>query len=152
MLDPAVSPRECRGGRAIWAATPVEELCPQSDNRTDVLIRGKQAFLNQQRIEKPDFLLPPALRNYGKSLLAENAYYQPPAGGRPGGYLLDGVQEPKNLAKQPSLLLEGKPVVITARDAADWLQPNQCFVVSDVPFEQLIWPARPCAASPPPRN
>ncbi len=114
-----------------------EKLCPQCDNRTDVLIRGQQVFLNQQRIDKPDFLLPPSLRNYGKSLVAESASYQPPSGSRPGGYLLDGVREPKNLAKQPSLLLEGKPVVITPRDGADWLRPNQCFVVSDVPFEQL---------------
>jgi lipopolysaccharide export system permease protein len=114
-----------------------EDLCPQCDNRTDVLIRGKQVFLNQQRIERPDFLLPPTLRDYGKSLVAESATYQPPSGSRPGGYLLDGVREPKNLAKQPSLLLEGKPVVITPRDGADWLGPTQCFVVSDIPFEQL---------------
>ena len=45
--------------------------------------------------------------------------------------------KPKNLAKQPSLVLEGKPLVIMPRDAADWLKPNQCFLVSDVPFEQL---------------
>ena len=115
-----------------------EELCPQSDNRTDILIRGRFAYVNQQRIERPDFLLPLNLREYGKRLLAENAFYRPAAAGRPGGYLLDGLQEPKNLAKQPSLLLEGKAVVITPRDAPDWLRPNQCFVVSDVAFEELF--------------
>ncbi len=115
-----------------------EDLCPQSDNRSDVLLRGKFAYLNQQRIEKPDFLLPLGLRDYGKRLLADNAYYKAPAAGRPGGYLLDGMQAPKNLAKQPSLLLRGKAVVITPRDAPDWLGPKQCFFVSDVPFEQLV--------------
>ena len=115
-----------------------EDLCPQSDNRSDVLLRGKFAYLNQQRIEKPDFLLPLGLRDYGNRLLADNAYYTAPAAGRPGGYLLDGMQAPKNLAKQPSLLLRGKAVVITPRDAPDWLGPKQCFFVSDVPFEQLV--------------
>jgi lipopolysaccharide export system permease protein len=115
-----------------------EELCPQSDNRTDVLLRGRFVYINQQRIEKPDFLLPVSLRDYGKHLLAANAYYKPPAAGRPGGYLLDGMVEPKNLAKQPSLRQDGKVVVITPRDAGDWLRPNQCFCVSDVPFEQLF--------------
>jgi len=114
-----------------------EELCPQVDNRTDVLIRGKYVFLNQQRIEKPDFLLPKGLQDYAKRIVARDAYYKPPAGKRPGGYLLDAVQEPKNLAKQPSLLLEGQPLVITPHDAPDWLEANQCFIVSDVPFEQL---------------
>jgi lipopolysaccharide export system permease protein len=115
-----------------------EELCPQSDNRTDILIRGRFAYLNQQRIDRPDFLLPPFLREYGKRLLAESAYYCPAAGGRPGGYLLDGLQDPKSLATRPSLLLDGKPVVITPRDAPAWLRPNQCFVVSDVAFEELF--------------
>ena len=113
------------------------ELSPQLDYRTDVLIAGKFAYINQQRIERPDFLLPAALQDYGKHLQAASAYYRPPSGNRPGGYLFDGVQEPKNLAKQPSLLLEGKPLLITPRDAADWLKPGQCFLASDVTFEEL---------------
>ena len=48
------------------AADAGEELCPQSDNRTDILIRGRFAYVNQQRIERPDFLLPLSLRDYGK--------------------------------------------------------------------------------------
>ncbi len=61
------------------ASNAGEELCPQSDNRSDVLLRGSFAYLNEQRIEKPDFLLPLCLREYGKRLLAENAYYKPAA-------------------------------------------------------------------------
>ena len=119
------------------AQDAIQELQPQYDNRTNVLIRGHCVRLNQQRIEQPDFLMPSALQDYAKHLVADSAYYRPPAGNRPGGYLLDGMREPKNLAKQPSLVLEGKPLVIMPRDAADWLKPNQCFLVSDVPFEQL---------------
>ena len=38
-----------------------------------------------------------------QAITADNAYYQPPQGNRPGGYLMDGVQEPKNLDTRPSL-------------------------------------------------
>lgn len=114
-----------------------EAMFPQYDNETDVLIRGKSVCADLKRIDKPDFLVPHVLGEYGKQWLAETAYYQPADGNRPGGYLLDGMLEPKNLAKKPSLLLEGRPVLITPQDAPDWLKPEQCFVVSDVAFDQL---------------
>jgi lipopolysaccharide export system permease protein len=117
--------------------TTAEELAPQYDNQTDILIRGKFVYEAQSRIEKPDFLLPPVLADHGKQLQAENAYYTPPQDGHPGGYLLDGVQEPKGLAKAASMTLQGRPVIITPRDAADWLQLDQCFVVSDLSLDQL---------------
>ncbi|MGA2066446.1 MAG: LptF/LptG family permease [Thermoguttaceae bacterium] len=107
------------------------------DYETDVILRGRAAYIYQRRIEKPDFLLPQSLGQYGNHLVADSAYYQPPSGDRPGGYLLDGVQDPKSLAGKPSLVLEGRPVVITPRDAAGWLGPQQCFVASDVTFDQL---------------
>jgi len=78
------------------------------------------------------------LRQYGNQLRADNAYYQPPQGDRPGGYLLDGVREPRHLDAKPSLLLDGRAVIITPRDAPDWLKPDQCFVVSNVEFDLLI--------------
>ena len=80
----------------------------QRDNRTDVLIGGKLLYLNQQRIEAPNFVMPPGLRNYGQQLTADNAFFRDPAGDRPGGYLLEWVQLPKNMAGQPSLEIEGR--------------------------------------------
>lgn len=114
-----------------------QRLQPRYDNQTDILLRGKLTFADRKRIEKPSFLLPPGLRDYGRQLVAENAFYRPPAGDRPGGYLLEGVSQPKDLAGRPSLKLDGQPVVVTPRDAPDWLKPTQCFVVSEVTFDQL---------------
>ena len=114
-----------------------QDLQPLYDNRTDILIRGKQTFGDQSRIERPNFLLPRLLRDYGKQLVAGNAYYKPPEGDRPGGYLLVGLRQPKNLAQMPSLELDGRRVVITPRDEPQWIKPGQCFVVSDVNFDQL---------------
>ncbi|MHB1035872.1 MAG: LptF/LptG family permease [Pirellulales bacterium] len=114
-----------------------QDLRPRYDNETDVQIGGKQTFANRQRIHKPNFALPPALEAYGSQLTAKEAYYQPPLGNRPAGYLLDGVLEPKDLDKRASLSLSGRPVVITPRDRPDWLKPGQCFVASNIDFEQL---------------
>jgi len=114
-----------------------QELRPRWDNQTDIQILGKATYDDRQRIAEPTFVLPPALGQYGKQLAAKNAYYQPPQNGRPGGYLLDGVLDPKGLEGRSSLSLEGKPVLITPHDAPGWLRANQCFVASQLTFEQL---------------
>ncbi len=108
------------------------------DNLTDILFQGKATFANEKRISNPDFRLPQAspLGRYGQSLAAENAYYKPADGNHPGGYLLRGVSKPIGLADKESLLLDGKPIVITPRDAA-WLKPDECFVVSGITFRQI---------------
>jgi lipopolysaccharide export system permease protein len=106
------------------------------DNSTDILLRGEAAFRKDQRISQPNFLLPPNLDQYGGQLIAENAYYLPPTQDHPGGYLLDKMIRPKNLHEKPSLSWKGRPVVLTPRDYP-WLKPDQCFVVSDIDFEQL---------------
>ncbi len=107
------------------------------DNQTEIHLGGELAYADQQRIEKPQFLLPRELDHFARQLKAENAYYKPPKAGRPGGYLLDEVTQPKDIAKRRTLKLGKRSVVITPRDAPDWLEPNQCFVVSEVTFEQL---------------
>lgn len=112
-------------------------MAPCYDTTTKILFRGAAAYIQGRRIEKPDFLLPPGLDQYGSALVAQNAFYQPATEQHPAGYLLDGVQQPAGLDKQPSLFKDGQPVVITSRDAPEWLQPGQCFVVSDLSFEQL---------------
>ncbi len=108
------------------------------DGRTMVLLGGKATFANKKRIKEPCFQMRSPLDTHGRQITADNAYYQPPAGDRPGGYLLDGVTKPKNLGARPSLLLKGEPVLITACDRPEWLKRNQCFLVSDVDFEHLV--------------
>lgn len=118
----------------------VEELYPLDDYTTDVIIGGKHAIVDQQKIESPDFVVPmhrPSLCEYGKRWVAIAAFYQNAHGDRPAGYLMDCVLEPTDLAKKPSLLLDGKPVLITPHDRPDWIAPHQAFVVSDVTIDQL---------------
>ena len=117
----------------------IEEVYPQYDNATDVLIGGHDAVIDQNRIEEPVFMAPadnPSLFAYGKQWSAAAAYYSPAKRGRPGGYLLVGVVEPKNLAQRPSLTFEGRPVLMTPHDY-DWLKPDEAFLVSDVTIDEL---------------
>jgi lipopolysaccharide export system permease protein len=119
-----------------------QKLKSAYDSQTMVLIGGSQTFADKKRIEAPSFLMPDTLWQYGKQVIGENAYYLPPDEEKkhPGGYLIEGVKEPKNLETRASLCLpnlNNKPVLITPQDMPDWLQPGQCFIASDLTFEQL---------------
>lgn len=135
-----VIPR-CRAELTRWprdlAGNTVREMQYRYDNQTDVLFRGKAALVDQQKIERPDFLLPVTLSDYGSQVVAAEAWRLPAEGERPAGFLMRGVEEPKNLDQRPTLSLGERPVLITPRDAPDWLQPDECFIVSSVTFDQL---------------
>jgi lipopolysaccharide export system permease protein len=109
----------------------------QYDEWTDILIRGQGAIVAERKIDRPVFWLPASLDHYTKQITAREAHYKPPAAGWPAGYLLIGIEHPKDLGTQPSLTIDGTPVIVTPRDAPDRLRPDQCFLVSGVSFEQL---------------
>jgi lipopolysaccharide export system permease protein len=107
------------------------------DHRTDILFRGKGAQAATTSIDAPSLLMPPQLGDYGPQITAVQAIWRPADANRPAGYLLAQVQEPADIDRLPPLTCGGQTVVLT-RQAADWLEPGQCFVCSDVTFEQLI--------------
>lgn len=112
-------------------------LQPRYDNLSDIRLGGEAYVVKTGSIRRANFVLPTPLDRYGKQLTAEEAHYVPPQGERPSGYLLRGVQTPTALLSQPTLRLEdGSPVVVTPPDAP-WLQADEVFVVSGVPFALL---------------
>ncbi len=119
------------------AGDATKQFSETRDEESDIRLRGESAVAGRQEIIKPNFRLPTELDLYGRDISARTACYRESHGGRPRGYLLTGVDRPKDIARQRSLMLNDRPVVITPRDAPDWLQPDQCFVVSGVSFEQL---------------
>ncbi|MGH7137229.1 MAG: LptF/LptG family permease [Pirellulales bacterium] len=114
-----------------------QEFRPRYDNETNILMQGRATYANEMKIEEASFILPETLNKYGKQLTAPAAYYRGPTASRPAGYLFKGVTGPDRLLQSRSLVLDGKPVVITPVDAPDWLAVDQCFVTSNVSFEQL---------------
>lgn len=107
------------------------------DHRTEILFRGRTFRMDQHRIAGPSLLLPPTLAEYGPQIDADEMQWRPATDKHPAGYLLTRVREPADVDKLQPLEAAGTTVIIT-RATAPWLEPRQCFVVSDVTFEQLI--------------
>ncbi len=118
----------------------VEELVPQYDDATNVLICGHNLVIDKKKIEQPEFVLlhtKDPLRAYGKSWKAAVAQFLPATESHPSGYRLEDVTEPASVAQRPSLCLDGRPVLMTPHDYSSWLKPNEAFMVSDVTIDEL---------------
>jgi lipopolysaccharide export system permease protein len=107
------------------------------DHETEILLRGRSVQAGPRRIEAPSLLLPQALSDHGTQIDAAEAFWVPADSRHPAGYLLCGVKEPAGIDR---LLPVGsaEKTIIQTRAGADWLEPGQCFVTSDLAFEQLI--------------
>ena len=105
------------------------------DNETDITIQGNRVFRADKRIDRPEIVFPRAITRQQLRLTGETAYHKSATKSRPAGYLLMGVRD-QNVLQSPSLMWEGKPILITPVDADD-LELDQCFVVTNVPFESL---------------
>jgi len=113
-----------------------QEMKPRYDHETDVLFRGHHTLAKNKEIGEPNFLLPPELDRIGRQLVADKAIFQEATEDRPAGYLLVGVTSPLGLEHQPSVMLGERPVILTPADYP-WLEDDQCFLASNVTFEQL---------------
>ena len=85
---------------------------------------------------RPTFTLHRRHGEFGRKLVAADAFYRPPTADRPGGYLLVGVTQPENHVEIASANQDGEPVILSSSDT-DWLLPNQLFVASEVTFADL---------------
>ncbi len=113
-----------------------KDLAPKQDSRTGVLLTGRQTIAKSEQIVDPSFLLPANWDAPFKRLQAANAFYHAAEGDRPAGYLLKGMSLPRDIDKHASLPRQGAPVVLSPHDYK-WLAPDECFVASDITFEQL---------------
>lgn len=113
------------------ANTPFEA---RYDHRTEILFRGRYARLIDHSIESPSLLLPPTLAHYGPQIDAGTMQWLPADATHPAGYLLSGVREPADIDRIEPL----EPAIILTQSSAAWLEHRQCFVISEVSFEQMI--------------
>ena len=107
------------------------------DNRLGVFIDGESTDAQRRAIRQPQFLLPGGAHRWGRRLVADTAYYERANRDHPAGYRFENVQQPDRLGRLPSLVVDRTHVVYSPQDAA-WLKPNECFVVSEVSFQQLL--------------
>ena len=106
-----------------------------NDNETKITIKGNRVFRSENQIDKPEFVFPRAITKQSLRLAGESAYHKSATKSRPAGYLLTGVHD-RHILQSPSLMWEGRPILLTPFDTDD-LEPDQCFVVTNVPFESL---------------
>lgn len=125
-----------------WQGVQPKTLRPTYDYRTDVFIGGRHTIARERKILEPHFRLPSTLGDFGHQLAAETATWLPRSAEHPAGYLLEGVHTPSNLAKLKSVAIDGQTVIYAPQDTP-WLLPRQCFLASNVSFDQLaggsIW-------------
>ena len=105
------------------------------DRETDITIDGESIFRSGKRISKPEFAFPRTITRQPLRLSGESAVHKSATKLRSAGYLLSGVHD-RHILQSPSFLWNDKPIIITPRDADD-LESDQCFVVTNVPFESL---------------
>jgi lipopolysaccharide export system permease protein len=119
-----------------WSGEHAQQFSPKYDPQSDVLLRGLALFASDRRIEAPNFRLPPEAGLWGKELVGQAAYFRAAEGERPAGWLLMGVHQPEDLAELESLSVHGRPLLLSPKNHA-WLKPGECFVVSQLSFEEL---------------
>ena len=105
------------------------------DYETNINILGDRIFRSEKRISKPEFVFPRTISKQQLRLTGESAFHKPATKSHPAGYLLTGVHD-RHIIQSPSLIWEDKPILITPMDA-EYLEPDQCFIVTNVPFESL---------------
>ena len=108
------------------------------DHETEFLFRGDRLFQQEKRMATPIISVPKRIVKGGLNIIADNAVYHDAVGERPAGFMLLNVKEPKNFSGGASLADADRPVVITGKDAPEWIQPTDCFVVTKVPFAYFI--------------
>jgi lipopolysaccharide export system permease protein len=118
-----------------WHGEAEKKCTPRYDIRSEILIGGRATFAKERQIAEPIFRLPPELAAWGRQIAADQAFYRQATAEHPAGYLLRGVRSPE-LANLKSQSLDDRPLLLSPADTP-WLQPNECFVVSAVTFEQL---------------
>lgn len=114
------------------------DLEASMDESTGILVGGEQVVMGERRIINPSFiLLAPELASYGKQFAAANAYYVDAAAERPAGFVLKRVTTPPHIDQMSSLAIDGRPVVVTHRDAPAWLAPGDAFIATAIDFPTL---------------
>jgi len=140
-----------------WMGESAQKVTPQHDYRSNILISGVHCYSIDRRIEQPAFMLHEPPTGFGRKIVAEVGFQREANVDHPAGYLLKDVSAPASINELPSARLQpvdasGAPVNPVAVSTAasnpgpvmiycpadtPWLEEGECFVVSDVGFQQL---------------
>ncbi len=112
---------------------------PYWNGRAGVMVNGANLLTIPRQIVHPHLQIytGTAQASFGSQIRGELAQYQQGQDGRPTGFLVQRISQPKNIDSISSTYaLDGSPLLLTRKDT-DWIEPGACFLVSDVQFEKL---------------
>ena len=119
-----------------YAGDQTETVRSQYDHASGIFVDGKGIVLASRTILEPRFGIPPNLAARGTRIQAKTARYVAANQKFPHvGFLVEGVLSTDMNVTQ-TLSTNDRVVVYHPRDV-NWLDQDQLFVVSDLPFEQL---------------
>jgi lipopolysaccharide export system permease protein len=117
--------------------TSTRTVTPRYDHDTDIFISGGRIISAESAMLRPVFRLPRPLHGFSRQIEAEKATYLEADETHPAGYLMETVVRPAGVNSLASVVVDDRVLIDTPRDAA-WLKPGQCFVASQVSFNQLL--------------
>ncbi len=135
---------------------------PTYDGKNGILIGGRSLSIANRMILEPIFRMDGYASVAAKQVIAKEAYYQDATDAHPSGFLMVAVRVPANLSSiasvrdvdpsaatpsatntpssttppSSSTVNSGDYVILTPKENP-WLQPDQCFVKTDVEFGEL---------------
>ena len=131
-----------------FAGDQVEEFRSQYDHATGVFFDGEGVIPASSVIDRPSLHLPSEMADRGTSIQGAQAQRKPATKDHPAGFLVSAVVQ-NDLSVQRSLKLDDQ-IIVYHPDDFNWLQADQLFVVTDLPFQQwrrsqtptadIVWP------------
>ncbi|MEZ6089935.1 MAG: LptF/LptG family permease [Pirellulaceae bacterium] len=110
---------------------------PCYDRMSGIQFHGRGVIVIEKEIVSPAMMVRSEIPNVGPQIVAARATWKPADATHPKGYLLDDVTQPESIDTIPSSGFNDKKFILTAADN-DWLQPGQCFIVSNIDFDELV--------------
>lgn len=120
-----------------WSGDVPQPMQARVDHESDFFFSGNQVVPTEGRVIQPNIHFDRSYPLWGGRINAEHAEYFPATDTRPAGFLCSGVSKPRSMSETPSLEQRGVQRVMSPADH-DWLESDQCFVVSNIEFGQLV--------------
>ncbi len=104
------------------------------DYITNIRLAGKSAVRANQEIIDPILTFPNAFSVHGTKLYAQKAIYKLANDKHQTGWLIQKVTKPLEILKKKSV----NDYLLTPMDHSDFLAPDECFLVSGLPFDVMM--------------
>ncbi len=141
IMLPRVLPELIQDIGDLQQQTESTRMIPPIRDYFKIQFQGKGCNLRKQEIYDLSLELPQhCLPGGTNQISAKIAMFEPHTPGLPSGFRLRTITQPSELPHMASIELVGTPIILTAHDYPDLLASEECFVATNLLFEQMIDP------------